>query len=192
MRDYPKVTHWFHLPVQSGSNRILKRMGREYSIENFREKLYSLRKLIPDAAVTTDIIVGFSDETDEEFKETCHVMEEFKFDSAFLFKYSLREGTPAERLADNVPTNIKEERHQILLKLQKEISRKICQNSVGRELDVLFAGRSRYNEADLIGEARNRRRVIVKAPSSFIGTVKRVRLNKLENETFYGELCGVK
>lgn len=192
MRDYPKVTHWFHLPVQSGSNRILKRMGREYTIEEFREKLHLLRELIPGAAVTTDIIVGFSDETDEEFQETCRIMEEFRFDSAFLFKYSLREGTPAEKLADNVPTKIKEERHQILLKMQKEISQAICRNSVGKELDVLFTGRSRYNDGYLFGETRNRRKVMVKAPDSSMGTVKRIRLDKLESETFYGDVCEVK
>ncbi len=192
MRDYPKVTHWFHLPVQSGSNRILKRMGREYSIEEFREKLSLIRELIPDAAVTTDVIVGFSDETDEEFNETCRVMEECKFDGAFLFKYSLREGTPAERLSDNVPLSVKEERHQILLKMQKEIARKINESWLGKELDCLFAGRSRYNDGYLNGETQNRRKVSVRAPESFLGKVKRVRLNKLENETFYGELCETK
>ncbi|MBI4431784.1 MAG: MiaB/RimO family radical SAM methylthiotransferase [Candidatus Omnitrophica bacterium] len=191
MRDYPKVTHWFHLPVQSGNNRILKRMGREYTIEEFHEKLELLRKLVPGAAVSTDMIVGFSDETDEEFEETRRVMEKFMFDSAFIFKYSLRKGTPADRLPDNVQQAVKEERHRVLLKLQKEVSRKVNDAWIGRQADVLFSGRSRVSDQDLIGEMRNHKRVVVKAPAAFMGNVKQVRLTRLKDETFYGELCEV-
>lgn len=118
----PKVDRHFHLPLQSGSDRVLKRMKRLHTYADYKAKIDRLRELVPDISITTDIIVGFPGETEEDYQSTQRALEEIRFDGAYIFKYSLRPGTPAEKLPDDVPNEVKSGRNNKLLKLQRAIS----------------------------------------------------------------------
>ncbi|OQX53631.1 MAG: tRNA (N6-isopentenyl adenosine(37)-C2)-methylthiotransferase MiaB [Candidatus Omnitrophica bacterium 4484_213] len=124
MRDLPKVDKYLHLPFQSGSNRILKLMRRGYTREDYLGQIKKLKEILPQCKISTDVIVGFPGEREEDFQETKELMEEVKFDNAYIFKYSPRPGTAAARLRDDVPLEIKKERNQVLLELQKRIARR--------------------------------------------------------------------
>ncbi|MEK6714574.1 MAG: tRNA (N6-isopentenyl adenosine(37)-C2)-methylthiotransferase MiaB, partial [Candidatus Omnitrophota bacterium] len=123
MRDLPKLKKYLHLPVQSGSDRILKLMNRGYTLRRYQELVGAYRKIAPNAELTTDIIVGFPSEADEDFQATHDLLKNMKFNSAYIFKYSPRPKTKAQEMPDDVPKDIKEKRHQILLDMQKKISK---------------------------------------------------------------------
>lgn len=145
MVEVPQVCPSLHLPVQSGSDVQLERMRRGYTVAEYRNLVYRLRKAIPDLALTTDIVVGFCGETEEDFRQTCALMEEIRFDSAFMFKYSERKGTYAQkRMVDDVPAAVKQERLQQIVELQERISRERNQEMIGRVVQVLVEGRSKY------------------------------------------------
>ncbi|MBI4372468.1 MAG: tRNA (N6-isopentenyl adenosine(37)-C2)-methylthiotransferase MiaB [Candidatus Omnitrophica bacterium] len=120
---YPKISRRFHLPLQSGSDRILKRMKRLHTYADYKTKIDRLRRLVPEISVTTDIITGFSGESEEDHEATKRALREIRYDSAFIFKYSPRSGTPAAKLPDDVPMNVKKKRHHELLEIQKQITR---------------------------------------------------------------------
>ncbi|MBI4394915.1 MAG: tRNA (N6-isopentenyl adenosine(37)-C2)-methylthiotransferase MiaB [Candidatus Omnitrophica bacterium] len=120
----PKISRHFHLPLQSGSDRILKRMKRLHTYQDYKAKIDRLRELVPDISITTDMITGFSGETEEDHKATKRALEEIRFGGAYLFKYSLRPGTPAAKLPDDIPMDVKKRRHHELLEIQKRISNK--------------------------------------------------------------------
>ncbi len=126
MRDLSKVDKYLHLPFQSGSNRILKLMRRGYRREGYLSLIEKLRKILPECKLSTDVIVGFPGESEEDFQQTKELMQEVKFDNAFIFKYSPRPGTAAAKIEDDVPIEVKKERNQILLELQKEIREEKC------------------------------------------------------------------
>ena len=133
----PKVCHHIHLPLQSGSSRILKLMNRHYTKESYLELVKKIRKRMPDAALTTDIIVGFPGETEEDFNDTMDVVREAEFDSAYTFIYSKREGTPAASMTEQIPEEVTKERFDRLLKQVGESSKKRCGLDVGKTLKVL-------------------------------------------------------
>ena len=124
MRDLPKVEKYLHLPFQSGSNRILKLMRRGYTRENYLERIEKLRKILPQCKLSTDVIIGFPGESEDDFQGTKKLMEEIRFNNAFIFKYSPRPGTVAAKLKDDVLIEVKKERNQILLDMQKRIGKK--------------------------------------------------------------------
>jgi tRNA-2-methylthio-N6-dimethylallyladenosine synthase len=138
--DTPAVCRYIHLPVQSGSNRVLKRMAREYTVEFYLDRIRRIRELLPDATISTDIIAGFPGETDEDFEKTLALYREVRYDAAYMFIYSEREGTPAALHFEDVPREIKVERLTRLVDLSKEIS--LAQNRTweGREVEVLVKG----------------------------------------------------
>jgi tRNA-2-methylthio-N6-dimethylallyladenosine synthase len=138
--DTPAVCRYIHLPVQSGANRILKRMAREYTREFYLDRVRRIRELLPDATLTTDIIVGFPGETEEDFQETVSLYREVEYDAAYMFIYSEREGTPAQKHFDDIPKAVKTERLGRLIELQKTISLRQNQKWVGREVEVLIRG----------------------------------------------------
>lgn len=154
MAELDKVCEALHLPIQSGSNRILERMNRGYTREGYIELVHKLRQIVPHVAISTDIIVGFPGETEEDFQDTYSLMEEIGFDSAFIFKYSPRPGTPAESFQDDVPIEVKRHRHQCLLKLQDDISLKKNMALIGNVLEVLIEGISKNNKNRLMGRTR--------------------------------------
>ena len=149
MAQTPEVCPSLHLPVQSGSDAQLEAMHRGYTVDQYRRLVQRLRAAIPDLALTTDIIVGFCGETDQDYARTRGLMEEIRFDSAFMFRYSERSGTQAaRRQPDDVPDEVKAERLQGIIELQEGISRQINETMIGREVEVLVEGRSRRKGRD--------------------------------------------
>ncbi len=144
VRDLPKCAKYLHVPAQSGSNAILKRMKRGYTIEEYREMMIRIGEYLPEAAVTSDFIVGFSGETDDDFRLTCELLEEQRFKNSFIFKYSERPGTRgADRYPDDVPDEVKRQRNNELLELQNRISEEENQPLIGRDMQVLVEGPSK-------------------------------------------------
>jgi tRNA-2-methylthio-N6-dimethylallyladenosine synthase len=152
VRDLPKVSPYLHVPAQSGSNRILERMKRGYTVEDYREMMGRIRELVPEAAVTSDFIVGFCGETDAEFALTYDLVAECRFKNSFIFKYSERTGTKAaELMPDDVPYDIKQWRNNELLQLQNRIAEELNQEFLGRTVEVLVEGPSDWQKRQ--GEA---------------------------------------
>ncbi len=153
VRDLPKCSEYLHVPVQSGSNRVLEQMKRGYTVEDYREMMERIRKWLPDGSVTSDFIVGFCGETEEEFQLTCDLVREQRFKNSFIFKYSERPGTKgAENYPDDVPDDVKRRRNNELLAIQNEISEEDNQAFLGRGVEVLVEGLSKAavkkNETD--------------------------------------------
>ena len=151
-----------HMPLQSGSDRILKAMRRSYRSERFLGILDRVRDRIPQAAITTDIIVGFPGETEEDFEDTMRVVEQARFSSAFTFQYSIREGTPAATMEDQIPKAVVQERYNRLMALQERISLEENQKQVGRQVDVLVSTGEGKKDAEthrLTGRAEDNRLV---------------------------------
>ncbi len=183
----PKVCEHLHLPVQSGSNRILALMNRRYKREDYFKKINSLKKIVRDCSITTDIIVGFPAETEEDFGETVKLIKEVEFDSAFIFKYSPRKGTKASLLKDDVAYEIKQERNQILLKLQEDISRKKNKALIGRTLEVLIEDVNKKNKTEFIGHSRQEKLVIFRKNKHSLGELVNIRVSSCTGRTLVGE-----
>jgi tRNA-2-methylthio-N6-dimethylallyladenosine synthase len=158
--DTPAVCRYIHLPVQAGSNRVLRRMAREYTREYYLERIARIREALPDASLSTDVIVGFPGETDEDFQETLSLYEAVGYDMAFMFIYSERAGTPAATHFDDIPHAVKVERLMRLIEKQKEWSLRRYQAWVGREAEVLIKGGA--HDGDLMqGHTRGNHTVVV-------------------------------
>jgi tRNA-2-methylthio-N6-dimethylallyladenosine synthase len=167
MAETPTVMHQLHMPLQSGSDHVLRRMRRSYRQERYLGIIERVRAAMPDAAITTDIIVGFPGETEADFEQTLQVVREARFASAFTFQYSLRPGTPAATMDDQVLKSVVQERYERLVALQDEIAWEANKALVGRTLEVLVAvGEGRKDEATarLSGRAPDNRLVHVHVP----------------------------
>ena len=175
-----------HLPVQSGSSEILKIMGRVYTRESFLELVEKIKKAIPNVVLTTDIIVGFPNETEEQFEETLSLYREVGFDSAYTFIYSPREGTPAARMKDNVPMEVKKERLQRLNKLVAEIALEKNKAYEGKTVEVLVEGESKTNPDVLAGYTRGNKLVNFVGPKSVIGKLVNVKITEARTWTLRG------
>lgn len=187
MKDLPMVCAHLHLPVQSGSDRILKRMKREHTAAWFIGQVEEYRSLVPQGSLTTDLIVGFPGETEKDFLETLALVERVEFDSAFIFQYSPRPGTPALKLADDVSQGEKDRRHQILLAAQRAISLKKNQALIGRTAEVLFESRSKKDAARYVGRTREFKRVVAFSQTPCVGEFHSVRIVGAADETLLGE-----
>lgn len=144
IRDYPKVSPYLHVPAQSGSNDVLKRMKRGYTVEDYRDMMARIRERLPQATVSSDFIVGFCGETEEEFQLTVELVEECRFKNSFIFKYSERPGTKAsDRLPDDIPDDVKKRRNNELLAIQNRISEEDNQRLLGQHFEVLVEGPSK-------------------------------------------------
>ncbi|KEQ27465.1 tRNA (N6-isopentenyl adenosine(37)-C2)-methylthiotransferase MiaB [Paenibacillus tyrfis] len=179
-----------HLPVQSGSNEILKRMSRKYTREHYLELVAKIKKAIPDVVLTTDIIVGFPGETDEQFEETISLVQEVGYDSAYTFIYSPREGTPAAGMEDNVPYEVKRDRLIRLNDVLNVYAKQSNERLKGQTLEVLVEGESKNNAAVLAGRTRTNKLVHFEGPKELVGRFVQVKIT--ETPTFYikGELVG--
>jgi tRNA-2-methylthio-N6-dimethylallyladenosine synthase len=184
----PKIGRRFHLPLQSGSDRILKRMKRLHTYAEYKAKIDRLRERVPEISITTDIIVGFSGETDEDHRATRRALEELRFDSAFIYKYSTRPGTPAAQLPDDVPFETKVARNQELLKLQREITEQKSRALLGKICTVFVEGRHAENPKEQIGRMDQDRRVIFLSQQDLAGKFVRLELTGLHHETFRGRV----
>lgn len=167
MAETPAVMPQLHMPLQSGSDRILRAMRRSYRSERFLGILDRVRATMPDAAISTDIIVGFPGETDEDFEDTMRVVEQARFASAFTFQYSIREGTPAATMPDQVPKHVVQERYNRLIALQERISLEENEKQRGREVEVLVSmgeGKKDAETRRLTGRAQDNRLVHFEVP----------------------------
>ncbi len=182
------VCEFVHFPLQAGSNRILKKMHRIYTVDEYLEKVSLLRQLVPNVALGTDIIVGFPTETDEEFEETYRLLEQIEYDCAFLFEYSPRKGTPATRWKDDVPEAVKAERHRRLLTLQESLYAKKRQSMLGLEVEVLVDTVSDRGEGFVKGRTRCWKTVLFSGTPEMVGTFQNATLTGFSNQTLIGSV----
>jgi len=185
--EIPSLMPYLHLPVQSGSNDILKAMHRGHNRDNYFHAIEELRLHTPDIALSSDFIVGFPGETEEDFEQTLDLVRRVGYDSAFSFKYSPRPGTPASKNEDDVPESVKDERLQRLLDLLREQSRERMQQQVGKTTDVLIESKSK-NEGDLQGRTPDFRIVHLEGNPRLIGQTLPVKITKAYNMSLRGEL----
>jgi tRNA-2-methylthio-N6-dimethylallyladenosine synthase len=189
MREIPAVCPHLHLPMQSGSDRVLREMRRGYDSARYLAAVRRLREGVPDIAITTDIIVGYPGETEEDFEATRRVMEEAGFDNAFVFKYSPRPGTPSSLLEDDVPDEEKRRRDQVLLADQDARGQRCNDRWVGRTVEVLAEGPSLRNEARWSGRTgQNKIVVFDPVPGLRAGDFVRVAVSSARPQTLYGEV----
>lgn len=183
-----KLCPHIHLPAQSGSDSMLKKMGRGYTRKSYLEIASKLRKARPGISITSDFIVGFCGETEEEFNQTMQLLEEVSFDSIFAFRYSTRPETPAARsFADDVPFKIKEERLDKVLSFQRRMTLTKNETFVGKEGDVLVTGPDRKNSGKLMGRLPDNRIVNFAGNPSMVGSIVRVHLTKAHANSMEGE-----
>jgi tRNA-2-methylthio-N6-dimethylallyladenosine synthase len=175
IRDCPKVMEHVHLPLQSGDDKVLREMKRVYTVESFRQIVDELRASVPGIAITTDVIVGFPGETDEEFENTMRAFREIRFDGAYMFAYSTRPGTVAGDRDDQVAQGVKKERLNRLIALQNEITCEINAAHVGREMEVLVEGPSHKNAEMMQGYSRDFKMVHFPASAARAGRLAKVR-----------------
>ena len=187
MASEPAVCEMLHLPAQSGSNRTLKRMLRRYTVESFLEKVELVRSAIPDIALTTDVIVGFPGETEEEFQATLDLMRTVRFDDAYTYKYSAREGTPATRLPqeDFLDPDEAQARLSTLIDVSRGIQAEINQGEVGRAEEVLVEKEAR-SDGHVLGRTRRNKVVAFPGPIEWTGTYRTVVLERTTGATFVG------
>lgn len=191
LRDLPSLCEFVHFPMQAGSNRILKKMHRIYTVEQYLEKVALLREIVPNVVLGTDIIVGFSTETEEEFQETYNLFKQIRYSVAFIFAYSPRKGTPAFRWKDDVPEEVKQDRLQRLLTLHQEIAAEERQEMLGSIVEVLVECRNK-DETHLKGRTRCWKNVVFPGDDQLIGTLQRVKVNGYSHQTLLGELAANK
>ena len=186
--DMPNVCRHIHLPVQSGSNRILKLMNRKYTREWYLDRVAAIRRIIPDCGLSTDIFVGYHDETEEDHQLSLSLMREVGYDSAFMFKYSERPGTYASKhLPDNVPEDEKIRRLNELIQLQTQLSAEANKRDEGKEFDVLVENFSKRSRDQLCGRTEQNKMVVFDKGSHHIGETVRVRITGSTSATLFGE-----
>ncbi len=188
MAKSKKICQHLHLPLQSGSSRILKIMNRKYTKEHYLELVEKLRKAMPDISLTTDIIVGFPGETEEDFQETLDVVRKVRYDSAFTFIYSKRTGTPAAVMEDQVPEDVVKDRFDRLLKEVQEIAKETSSRYAGQVVEVLAEEKNHQEEGYLTGRLSNNLLVHFKGDESLIGKLVSVHLTESRGFYYMGEL----
>jgi len=183
----PKLCGYVHLPMQSGSDRILRAMNRPYTRTRYREIVDALRAVRPDMYFSTDVIVGFPGETDEDFAQTRELFEACNYDMAYIFKYSVRTGTPAADLADQVPEETKEARNQVLLEVLRRNSARRTATLIGAVEEVLVEGPDQTGQR-FTGRTRGNRVCVFEADSRLIGSLVPLKITRASVSTLYGEL----
>lgn len=185
-RRLPKLVDHLHLPVQSGSNKILKAMHRTYTAEKYVDLVGRVREARKDIAITTDIIVGFPGEAEEDYKQTRALVEEIQFDNAFVFRYSPRRDTPAAKMADQIDESVKEKRNHDLLEVVNESARQINERLVGRTLELLCEGPSKTNSSRLMGRTRTNKITVFEGSDELAGALVDVRIERVTGFSLYG------
>jgi tRNA-2-methylthio-N6-dimethylallyladenosine synthase len=187
---YNNICKAIHLPVQSGSTRILEKMNRGYTRDQYLDRIYAIRKYLPDCAISTDIIAGFCDETEEDHKETLSLMEQVACDYAFMFRYSERPDTlAAERYPDNVPSEVKDRRLREIIDLQQKLSYQSNKQDAGKTFEVLIEGFSKRSDAYFSGRNSQNKVVIFPVTGNKPGDYIRVKIDRFTSATLIGEAC---
>lgn len=188
--EMPNICHHIHLPVQSGSDRILKLMNRKYTREWYMDRVRAIRRIIPDCAISTDIFVGYHSETEEDHQMSLSLMREVGYDSAFMFKYSERPGTYASKhLPDDVSEEVKLRRLAEMIELQTKLSAESNAKDVGKEFDVLIEGFSKRSREQLFGRTGQNKVVVFDKGNCHIGQTVRVRITDSSSATLKGLLA---
>src|SRR5438876_7019645 len=182
----PKLAEHVHLPLQSGSNKILKAMPRAYPAEIYVDLVERIRQLRDGTAITTDIIVGFPGETEDDHKQTRNLVEQIQFDNAFVFRYSPRRGTPAAEMPEQIDERVKEERNHDLLRIVNESARRAGERLIGRDVEVLCEGLSKTNPARLMGRTRTNKIIVFQGDGKVIGELVNVRIEQANGFSLYG------
>lgn len=184
----PNICKHIHLPVQSGSNKVLKDMNRKYTREWYLGRVEAIRNAMPQCTITTDMFTGFHDESEADFEDTLSLMREVGFDSAFMFKYSERPGTLASRtMPDNVPEEVKIDRLNRMISLQNELSLASNRRDIGKEFDVLIEGFSKRSNDSLVGRTEGNKACVLPRGSHGIGQTVRVRVKDATSATLICE-----
>lgn len=184
IRDLPSLCEFVHFPIQAGSSRVLKKMHRIYTKEQYFEKVAVLKEIVPNVSLGTDIIVGFPTETEEEFEETLDVFRQIRYSVAFLYTYSPRKGSPAMRWKDDIPEEVKEKRLRRLINLHEEITAEERQSLLGEEFEVLVERRNK--DGQLKGRTRCWKKVIFPGEDDQIGTLRKVKIHGYNHQTLLG------
>ncbi|MEA4849085.1 MAG: MiaB/RimO family radical SAM methylthiotransferase, partial [Clostridiaceae bacterium] len=188
MRDSSKVCEQLHLPFQAGSNKILQRMNRKYTKEEYLKKVNKVRQEMPGIALSTDVIVGFPGETDEDFEETLDILRRVEFDQVFMFIYSKRKGTPAALMEDPSTYDDKHRNFEKLVKLQNDISRKLNEAYLGKDVEVLAEGASKNDPSKYTGRTRTGKIVNFSGAGEITGKLVNVRINEIHSWFLNGEM----
>jgi len=181
-----KLAEHVHLPLQSGSNRILKAMHRAYTAEKYIDLVHQVRRARKEIAITTDVIVGFPGETESDYRRTRDLVEHIQFDNAFVFRYSPRRDTPAAEMQEQIEEPVKEVRNQDLLLVVNESARRANERLVGRDVEVLCEGRSKTNPARLMGRTRTNKIVVFEGDEKLTGEILEVRIQQANGFSLYG------
>ncbi len=188
VRDTPAICKAIHLPLQSGSNRVLKAMNRGYTVEDYTAKVDTLRREIPSVSISTDLMVGFPGETEDDFLSTIEAVENIGFDNAYTYKYSRRKWTKASRYPDQVDPAVGSERLSRLIEVQREITVKINRALVGSELEVLVEGRAKKGKDMLLARTEGDKMVVFRGNGQPAGSLHRVRIVDIKGTTLVGKL----
>ncbi|MBI5267794.1 MAG: tRNA (N6-isopentenyl adenosine(37)-C2)-methylthiotransferase MiaB [candidate division Zixibacteria bacterium] len=189
LADEPRLLPHVHLPLQSGSNRILKMMGRIYTIEHYFKIVDYIREKLPYFSLTTDLIVGFPTETDEEYEMTLAAVHRIRYDSAFMFRYSVRPGTTAAKLPDDVPEDVKIARLNRLIRLQQEISYEVNQREIGQIRTSLVEGDSRRSKEYRRARTEGNKTVLFRGDHAPVGSILPIRITAADAFTLHGEIA---
>ena len=188
MASMPNICKAIHLPAQSGSTVMLERMNRKYTREWYLDRVAAIRRYMPDCAITTDLIAGFTGETEEDHRQTLSLMEEVGYEFAFMFKYSERPGTFAQRhLGDDIPEDVKTARLTEIINLQNRLSEQSNQRDVGKEFEVLVEGTSKRREDQLFGRTSQNKVVVFDRGDHKVGDYVRCRITGCSSATLFGE-----
>ncbi len=182
----PKLAEHVHLPLQSGSNTILKAMHRTYTAEKYVDLVDRIRQARDGIAITTDVIVGFPGETEDDYKQTRELVGQIQFDNAFIFRYSPRRDTPAAEMGDQIDESVKESRNQDLLRVVDESARRAGERLVGRDVEVLCEGPSKTNRSRLMGRTRTNKIVVFEGSDELVGEIVDVRVQQANGFSLYG------
>jgi tRNA-2-methylthio-N6-dimethylallyladenosine synthase len=188
---HDNLCKFIHLAVQSGSNKVLKMMNRKYTREWYLDRIAAIRRILPDAAIGTDVFCGFHDETIEDHQQTLSLMREVGFDTAFMFKYSERPGTYAHKhLPDNISEEEKVRRLNEIIALQTQLSLESNQREIGKEVEVLVEGFSKRSKDDMYGRTSQYKTVVFPRTDQKVGDTVKVRVLEASAATLKGEICG--
>ena len=179
------ICHHIHLPVQNGSSKVLEKMNRRYTREHYLALVAKIKERIPDVSLTTDIMMGFPGETEEDVEQTLDLMRQVKYESAMMYYYNPREGTPAAKW-EQIPVEIRKERLQRVIDLQLEHTHEQMSKRVGSTVMVLAEGISRDDKTELLGQTEQHEKIAFKAPASLIGSFVNVKITELSGNTFRG------
>ena len=187
---YHNICNHIHLPVQSGSNSVLKNMNRKYTREWYLDRIAAIRRIIPDCGISTDMFTGFYNESEEDFEQTLSLMREVGFDSSFMFKYSERPGTLASReMKDNIPEEVKIDRLNRMIALQNELSLASNKKDVGKTFEVLAEGVSKRSTAQMVGRTQQNKTVVFDKGNTKVGDLVNVTIDEVSSATLIGHLA---